>query len=88
MVRGFVDEHVILGREQPRQRAGRELVAAVAQQVRGPVPHDEVELELGVAMRTRRAVGGHVVTHAAIGAQPESEILDTARNDKESASEG
>ena len=75
MVGGFVHEHVILRREEPGQRARRELVAAVAQQVRGPAPHHEVELELGVAMSTRRAVGGHVVTHAPVGAEPESQIL-------------
>jgi hypothetical protein len=75
VVRRLVDEHVILAGEQPRQRAGRELVAALAEQVRGAAAHDEVELQLGVPVGTWRAVGRCVAFHAPRDARPQTEVL-------------
>ena len=75
VVGGLVHEHVILRGEEPGQRARRELVAAVAQQVGRPAAHDEVELQLGMAMASRRPVGGEVVTDAPGGAGAEAQIL-------------
>ncbi|GLZ29573.1 hypothetical protein Lesp02_17630 [Lentzea sp. NBRC 105346] len=50
MVGGPVDQQVVLSGEEPGQRAGCELVPAVAEQVRGRAVDDEVDLELDVPM--------------------------------------
>ena len=75
MVGGLVDEHVILRGKQPGQRARGELVTAVAQQVARPAADHEVQLELGMAMAPGRPVGGAVMTDAAVGAEPEAQVL-------------
>jgi hypothetical protein len=76
MVRGLVDEHVTLTGEQPRQRAGHELVTTFAQQIARATANDEVELELVVAMGARGAVAGGVARDASPDADAEAEILD------------
>ena len=75
MVGGLVDQEVILTGKEPGQRAGRERIATVAQQVGGGAADDEVELELGMA-RAGSHVADRVPNHASIQASPNSEVVD------------
>jgi hypothetical protein len=73
VVRRLVDQDVVLAGEEPCQRAGRELVAALAEQVgRGAARH-EVELQLLMAMAARRPVGRHVARDATLDARSQPE---------------
>jgi hypothetical protein len=76
VVGGLVDQEVILTRKQPGQRAGRELIAPVAEQVGGGAADDEVDLELGMAMGAGSNVANFVPYHASIEAGPDSEVVD------------
>jgi hypothetical protein len=76
VVGGLVDQDVILTRKEPGQRAGRERIATVAQQVGGGAADDEVELELGMAMGAGSHVADRVPNHASIQASPNSEVVD------------
>ena len=76
MVGGLVDQDVILTGEQPGQRAGRERIAPVAEQVGGGAADDEVDLELGMAMGAGSNVADRVPNHASIEAGPDSEVVD------------
>ena len=76
VVGGLVDQDVILARKEPGQRAGRERIAPVAEQVRGGAANDEVDLELGMAMRPGSNVADPVPDHASIEASPNSEVVD------------
>ena len=75
VVGGLVDQEVILTGKEPGQRAGRERIATVAQQVGGGAADDEVELELGMA-RAGSHVADRVPNHASIQASPNSEVVD------------
>ena len=76
MVAGLVDQHVILTREEPGERAGRELVPTFAEQIGGGATDDEVDLELVMPMRARSVVAGGVSDHPSIGfvSQPEVHV--------------
>ena len=76
VVGGLVDKDVILTGKEPGQRAGRECIAAVAEQVRGRAADDEVDLELGVPMGAGSNVADPVPHDAAIEANPNSEVVD------------
>ena len=76
MVGRLVDQDVILTGKQPGQRAGRELIAPVAEQVGGGAANDEVDLELGMAMGAWSNVADSVPYHASIEASPNSEVVD------------
>ena len=76
VVGGLVDQDVILTRKEPGQRAGRERVAPVAEQVGGGAADDEVDLELDMAMGARSNVADPVPHHASIEASPNSEVVD------------
>ena len=64
--RRLVDEHVILAGKSQVSVPGSELVATFVEQIGGGAAHHEVELQLGVAMRARRAVGRGVTRHASV----------------------
>ena len=72
----LVDEHVILARKEPGQRAGGELVATIAEQIGGGSAHDEVHLELGVAMRAGPNLADRMSDDAPVQLRPKPEILD------------
>jgi hypothetical protein len=76
MVGGLVDQDVVLTREEPGQRSGRQRIATVAQQVGRGAADDEVELELGVAMGTGAHVVDRVPNHASVEAGSNSEVVD------------
>ena len=76
VVGGLVDQEVILTGEEPGQRAGGELIAPVAEQVGGRAADDEIELELGMAMRAGPTVVDGVPNHASIEAGSNSEVID------------
>ena len=76
MIGGLVDEHVFLIGEEPGQRAGRQVVATIVQQVAGRAPHDQVELQLGVAMRTGAQRPGGVSHHPSVDSFPQTQILE------------
>ena len=76
VVGGLVDQDVILAGKEPGQRAGRERIAPVAEQVGGGAADDEVELELGMAMGAGPNVADGVPNHASIQAGPNSEVVD------------
>ena len=76
MVGRLVDQDVILTGKQPGQRAGRELIAPVAEQVGGGAAHDEVDLELGMAVGAGSNVADPVPYHASIEASPNSKVVD------------
>jgi hypothetical protein len=84
MVRGLVDQDVILAGKQPGQRAGCERIAAVAEQVGGAAADDEVDLQLDMAMRVRSNVAdaGRTTRPSTPARTPRSSII--ARNDKKS----
>ena len=75
VVAGLVDEDVILAWKEPGQRALRELVATLAQQVGRGAADDEVDLDLGVAVGARSYVSGHVSNHSPIDAVPKPEVI-------------
>ena len=72
----LVDEHVVLTREDPRQRALSEFAATFAQQVRGGAPNNEVELDLGMPVRARSYISGHMPNQAPVKAGPDAQVLD------------
>jgi hypothetical protein len=74
VVGGLVDQDLVLTGEEPGQRAGRERIATVAQQVGGGAADDEVELELGMAMGAGSYVAHRVPHHASIQAGRNSEV--------------
>ena len=74
MVVRFVDEDVILPRKEPGQRALRELVAMLTQQVRGLTAHDEVDFDLGMPVSARPGLRSHVSNHPPVKAGPDLEI--------------
>ena len=76
VVGGLVDQDVILTGKEPGQRAGRERIAPVAEQVGGGAADDEVDLELGMAMGAGSDVADPVPNHASIEASPNSEVVD------------
>jgi hypothetical protein len=76
MVGGLVDENVILTWKEPGERAGRELVATVAEQVGGGSAHGQVDLEFGMAMEARSCVPGGMSNDAPIKSSPKPELLD------------
>ena len=76
VVGGLVDQDVILTGKQPGQRARRECIATVAEQVGGGAADDEVELQLGMAMGAGSHVAGRVANHASIEARPDPEVVD------------
>ena len=76
VVGGFVDQDVFLTGKQPGQRAGRERIAPVAEQVGGGAADDEVDLKLGMAMGAGSNVADSVPDHASIEASPNSEVVD------------
>ena len=76
VVGGLLDQDVILTGKEPGQRAARERMAPVAEQVGGGAADDEVDLELGVAMRAGANVANPVPNHASIQASPNSEVVD------------
>ena len=76
VVGGLVDQDVILTGKQPGQRARRERIAPVAEQVGGGAADDEVDLELGMAMGAGSHVADPVANHAAIESGPDSEVVD------------
>jgi hypothetical protein len=76
VVGGLVDQDVILTGKEPGQRAGRERIAPVADQVGGGAADDEVDLELGMAMGAGSNVADPVPNHASIAASPNAEIVD------------
>jgi hypothetical protein len=67
---------VILTGKQPGQRAGRELIAPVAEQVGGSATDDEVDLKLGMAVGAGSNVADPVPHHPSIEASPNSEVVD------------
>jgi hypothetical protein len=75
VVGGLVDEHVILAGKEPRQRAGRELVAPLAQKVGRASAYHEVELELGMPVAARCSVGDEVMADMPVNGGAEPEIL-------------
>ena len=75
VVGGLVDEYVILPGKEPRQGAGRELVAPLAQQVGRASAYHEVELELGMPVAARCSVGGEVMADVPVNGGVEPEIL-------------
>jgi hypothetical protein len=75
MVVGLVDQDVILAREEPGQRALRELVAALAQQVGRGAADDEIDLDLGMAVGARSHVPGNVSYHSPVDAVPKPEVI-------------
>jgi hypothetical protein len=76
VVGGLVDQDVILTGKEPGQRAGRERIAPVAEQVGAGAADDEVDLELGMAMRARPDVANPVPNGASIQGSPNSEVID------------
>jgi len=76
MVGGLVDEYVLLAGKEPGQGAGCEFVTTLAQQIGGPAPHDQVELQLGMAVGAGAQVAGRVSNHPSIDASPKAQILD------------
>ena len=76
MIRGLVDQDVILAGKQPCQRAGRERVAPVAEQVGSGAADDEVDLQLEMAMGGGSNVAGPVANHASLDASRNSEVVD------------
>ena len=76
VVAGLVDEHVILTRKEPGQRALGELAATFTQQVGGGASDDEVDLELGMSMSARSYVSSHMSNHPPFKAVPKPEIID------------
>src|SRR5438552_12014743 len=64
VVAGLVDQDVILAWKEPGQRALRELVATLAQQVGRGAAYDEVDLDLGMAVGARSYVPGHMSNHS------------------------
>jgi hypothetical protein len=76
MVGGLVDEYVLLAGKEPGEGAGGEFVPTLAQQVGGPAPHHQVELQLGVAVGAGAQVAGRVSNHPSIDASPKAQILD------------
>ena len=74
VVGGLVDQHVVLAREQPGQRARGERIAPVAEQIGRRAPHDEVDLELGMAMGAGPNVADRVPHHPSLQAGPDSKV--------------
>jgi len=75
VVGGLVDEDVLLTGEEPRQRAGCQLVATFAQQIGGGASHDQVDLQLRVTVSAGAQVTGRVSNHPSVDAGPEAEVL-------------
>ena len=67
---------MVLAGEEPRQRARSELVATFVEQVGRGTSEYQIELELGVPMRARWAVGRRVKRYAPVDAVPQPEALD------------
>jgi hypothetical protein len=76
MVGGLVDEYVLLAWKEPGQGAGCEFVTTLAQEIRGPAPHDQVDLQLGMAVGAGAQVAVRVSNHPSIDASPKAQILD------------
>ena len=76
VVGGLVNQDVILTGKQPGQRAGRELIAPITEQVGGGAADDEVDLELGMAMGAWPNVADSVPYHPSIEASPDSKIVN------------
>jgi ectoine hydroxylase-related dioxygenase (phytanoyl-CoA dioxygenase family) len=72
----LVDQQVILTGKEPGQRAGRERIAPLAQQVGGGPTDHEVDLELGMAVRAGSNVADPVPDHAPVEGSPDSEVVD------------
>jgi hypothetical protein len=75
VIGGLVDQHMVLPGEEPRQRARRELVTAIVEQVGRRSPHDEIEFELVVPVGAWRSVGREVVADVPVEARSEPQIL-------------
>src|SRR5215208_3744040 len=67
----LVDKDVVLAGKEPSQRAGRELVAPLADQVGGAASHDQVDLELGMAVAAGSHVSASMSNNPALEACPE-----------------
>jgi hypothetical protein len=76
VIGGFVDEHMLLIGKEPRQRAGGQVVATIVNQIGGRAPHNQVELQLGVAMRAGTQGPGGVAHHPPVDFLPQAQILD------------
>ena len=76
VVGGLVEQDVILTGKEPGQRAGRERIAPVAEQVGGGAADHEVDLQLGMAMGAGSDVADPMPHHAPIQASLNSEVVD------------
>jgi hypothetical protein len=76
VIGGLVDEHMLLIGKEPCQRAGGQVIAAIVHQIGGGAPDDQVELQLGVAMRPGPQGPGGVSHHPPVDSLPQAQILD------------
>jgi hypothetical protein len=76
VIGGVVDEHMLLVGKEPCQRAGGQVVATIVHQIESRAPHDQVEFQLGVAMRAGTQSPGGVSHHPPVDSLPQAQILD------------
>jgi hypothetical protein len=76
VVGSLVDEHVLLIGEEPRQRAGGQFVAALAQEVGSRASYHQVDLELDVVVDVEAIATRRVPDHRPVNARWKAQILE------------
>jgi len=72
----LVDQDVFLGREQPGQRAGSELIPSLPEQIGRGAAHREVDLQFGVPMGADAPVSSDVAHYPPIQTGRQLEVFE------------